>query len=220
MRRGGSLSSPRYDGLRLLGCHPGGMIPASLGPLSRRTGGAGANTARSSSSAMRSMQSVRSRERTRAKNGDDTDFLRSDSSARKLAEAARSVARIEPAIGEAREGTPCQNRICAGEVTFREAVALRTSGSARANNKLGFAYAMACRGSDAACEFERVARPDPSRVRARVYARPLREGALAANASEEIRAWPQRPRDANPETRRCRCRPDCSAGPDRCQGGR
>jgi len=71
-----------------------------------------------------------------------------------------------------------QNRIYADEVSFWEAVAQRSPASARAADNLGFAYAMACRPSDAAREFERAIRLDPDDVRARVNARLLQEGAL------------------------------------------
>ena len=74
-----------------------------------------------------------------------------------------------------------QNRIYADEVSFWEAVATRSPGSARAADNLGFAYAMACRQSDAAREFERAIELDPSDVRARVNARLLQEGALLSS---------------------------------------
>jgi len=87
-------------------------------------------------------------------------------------------------VGGAAFATLRQNRIYASEVTFWEAVARRTPANARAANNLGFAYALACRAPDAAREFERAARLDPSGVRARVNARLLREGALPAGAAQ------------------------------------
>ena len=75
-----------------------------------------------------------------------------------------------------------QNRIYANEVSFWEAVAARSPGSARAADNLGFAYAMACRQSDAAREFERAIELDPNDVRARVNARLLQEGALLSSS--------------------------------------
>jgi tetratricopeptide (TPR) repeat protein len=75
-----------------------------------------------------------------------------------------------------------QNRIYANEVTYWEAVAQRSPASARAADNLGFAYAMACRPSDAAREFERAIRLDPDDVRARVNARLLQEGALLSSS--------------------------------------
>jgi len=75
-----------------------------------------------------------------------------------------------------------QNRLYADEVTFWQAVAQRSPQSARAADNLGFAYAMACRQSDAAREFERALRLDPRNVRARVNARLLQEGALSATS--------------------------------------
>jgi len=75
-----------------------------------------------------------------------------------------------------------QNRIYANEVTFWEAVAQRSPASARAADNLGFAYAMACRPTDAAREFERAISLDPDDVRARVNARLLQEGALLSSS--------------------------------------
>jgi len=71
-----------------------------------------------------------------------------------------------------------QNRIYSDEVSFWRAVAERSPTSSRAADNLGFAYAMACRQSDAAREFERAMRIDPNNVRARVNARLLQEGEL------------------------------------------
>ncbi|HYA66211.1 MAG TPA: hypothetical protein VEE84_05955 [Burkholderiaceae bacterium] len=71
-----------------------------------------------------------------------------------------------------------QNRIYVDEVTFWEAVVKRAPASARAADNLGVAYAMACRQGDAARQFDRALRLDPSDVRARVNARLLHEGVI------------------------------------------
>ena len=96
---------------------------------------------------------------------------------RRPAVAAAAILAIALLLGA---GTFARNRVYRTEVGFWEDAARKAPGRARAQNNLGYAYALAGRTADAEAAFRRALALDPGHVRAAVNLRLLREGTLAA----------------------------------------
>jgi hypothetical protein len=88
--------------------------------------------------------------------------------------------------------TQVRNRVYATEISFWEDVARKSPHNARAANNLGYAYALACRDTEALARFAHAMQLDPHDYRAPVNHRLLSEGALFAENDRHC-ATPARP---------------------------
>ena len=95
--------------------------------------------------------------------------------ARRTAAAAVAVAIVALLLGA---GTVARNRVYRTEVAFWEDAVAKAQASARAQNNLGYAYALSGRTADAEAAFRRALALDPGHVRAAVNLRLLHEGTL------------------------------------------
>ena len=93
------------------------------------------------------------------------------------ATTAAWLALLALAIGLAL-ATQARNRVYATEIAFWEDVARKSPHNARAANNLGYAYALACRDTEALAQFAHAMQLDPHDYRAPVNHRLLSEGVL------------------------------------------